>query len=84
MCVCQAIFMIPTNPSPTLRDPSLWSGNFVDFIAQCLVKNAESRATATQLLQVLRYLYYTTTGTAVLPKYYYRTTANQLLRTGLL
>ncbi|CAL8354169.1 serine/threonine-protein kinase 4 isoform X1 [Gadus morhua] len=47
----RAIFMIPTNPSPTLRDPSLWSGNFVDFIAQCLVKNAESRATATQLLQ---------------------------------
>ncbi|CAL8337957.1 unnamed protein product [Merluccius merluccius] len=47
----RAIFMIPTNPAPTLRDPSVWSSLFHDFIAQCLVKNAESRATATQLLQ---------------------------------
>ncbi|KAJ3602792.1 hypothetical protein NHX12_030540 [Muraenolepis orangiensis] len=50
-CVADAIFMIPTNPAPTLRDPSLWSLLFIDFIAQCLVKNAENRATATQLLQ---------------------------------
>uniref|UniRef100_A0A8C6LE69 non-specific serine/threonine protein kinase n=1 Tax=Nothobranchius furzeri TaxID=105023 RepID=A0A8C6LE69_NOTFU len=47
----RAIFMIPTNPPPTFRSPDLWSANFQDFISQCLVKNPENRATATQLLQ---------------------------------
>ncbi|CAL9704926.1 unnamed protein product [Knipowitschia caucasica] len=47
----RAIFMIPTNPPPTFRNPDLWSSSFVDFVQQCLVKNPESRATATQLLQ---------------------------------
>lgn len=48
----QAIFMIPTNPPPTFRNPDLWSADFQDFVSQCLVKNPENRATATQLLQV--------------------------------
>lgn len=48
----QAIFMIPTNPPPTLRKPELWSQDFQDFVSQCLVKNPDERATATQLLQV--------------------------------
>uniref|UniRef100_A0A3Q3B8Q1 non-specific serine/threonine protein kinase n=1 Tax=Kryptolebias marmoratus TaxID=37003 RepID=A0A3Q3B8Q1_KRYMA len=47
----RAIFMIPTNPPPTFRNPDLWSANFQDFVSQCLVKNPENRATATQLLQ---------------------------------
>uniref|UniRef100_A0A8C5E0X2 non-specific serine/threonine protein kinase n=1 Tax=Gouania willdenowi TaxID=441366 RepID=A0A8C5E0X2_GOUWI len=47
----RAIFMIPTNPPPTFRNPELWSEAFIDFISQCLVKNPENRATATQLLQ---------------------------------
>uniref|UniRef100_A0A8C7ZR62 non-specific serine/threonine protein kinase n=1 Tax=Oryzias sinensis TaxID=183150 RepID=A0A8C7ZR62_9TELE len=47
----RAIFMIPTNPPPTFRNPDLWSENFRDFVSQCLVKNPENRATATQLLQ---------------------------------
>ncbi|XP_036427453.1 serine/threonine-protein kinase 4-like [Colossoma macropomum] len=47
----RAIFMIPTNPPPTFRDPEQWSEPFRDFVSQCLVKNPESRATATQLLQ---------------------------------
>uniref|UniRef100_A0A3B4GAN9 SARAH domain-containing protein n=1 Tax=Pundamilia nyererei TaxID=303518 RepID=A0A3B4GAN9_9CICH len=47
----QAIFMIPTNPPPTFRNPDLWSPGFRDFVSQCLVKNPENRATATQLLQ---------------------------------
>uniref|UniRef100_H3CI16 non-specific serine/threonine protein kinase n=1 Tax=Tetraodon nigroviridis TaxID=99883 RepID=H3CI16_TETNG len=46
----RAIFMIPTNPPPTFRKPELWSESF-DFVSQCLVKNPEERATATQLLQ---------------------------------
>ncbi|KAL0978850.1 hypothetical protein UPYG_G00176550 [Umbra pygmaea] len=47
----RAIFMIPTNPPPTFRNPDLWSEQFRDFVSQCLVKNPENRATATQLLQ---------------------------------
>ncbi|XP_066558155.1 serine/threonine-protein kinase 4 [Amia ocellicauda] len=47
----RAIFMIPTNPPPTFRNPEVWSEPFQDFVKQCLVKNPEHRATATQLLQ---------------------------------
>lgn len=47
----RAIFMIPTNPPPTFRNPDQWSEPFKDFVSQCLVKNPENRATATQLLQ---------------------------------
>ncbi|KAM4612928.1 serine/threonine-protein kinase 4-like [Polymixia lowei] len=47
----RAIFMIPTNPPPKFRNPDLWSQSFQDFVGQCLVKNPENRATATQLLQ---------------------------------
>ncbi|XP_036387392.1 serine/threonine-protein kinase 4-like [Megalops cyprinoides] len=47
----RAIFMIPTNPPPTFRNPDAWSEPFRDFVVQCLVKNPENRAAATQLLQ---------------------------------
>ncbi|XP_032405888.1 serine/threonine-protein kinase 4-like [Xiphophorus hellerii] len=47
----RAIFMIPTNPPPTFRNPDQWSPDFLDFIKKCLIKNPENRATATQLLQ---------------------------------
>lgn len=47
----RAIFMIPTNPPPTFRNSDQWSEPFRDFVSQCLVKNPENRATATQLLQ---------------------------------
>ncbi|AWP02179.1 Serine/threonine-protein kinase 4 [Scophthalmus maximus] len=47
----RAIFMIPNNPPPTFRNPDLWSPAFQEFVGQCLVKNPENRATATQLLQ---------------------------------
>ncbi|XP_073539632.1 serine/threonine-protein kinase 4-like [Phyllobates terribilis] len=47
----RAIFMIPSNPPPTLRKPENWSKQFIDFINQCLVKNPEQRASATELLQ---------------------------------
>ena len=49
--------MIPTNPPPTFRNPDSWSEPFRDFVTQCLVKNPENRATATQLLQVRRPAY---------------------------
>lgn len=47
----RAIFMIPTNPPPTFRNPDQWSETFKNFVSQCLIKNPENRATATQLLQ---------------------------------
>uniref|UniRef100_W5KV90 non-specific serine/threonine protein kinase n=1 Tax=Astyanax mexicanus TaxID=7994 RepID=W5KV90_ASTMX len=54
----RAIFMIPTNPPPTFRNPDQWSEPFRDFVSQCLVKNPENRATATQLLQVFIFVYF--------------------------
>lgn len=46
----RAIFMIPTKPPPSFRDPDIWSSEFIDFVSLCLVKNPEERATATELL----------------------------------
>jgi len=46
----RAIFMIPTKPPPTFRDPSKWSPKFTEFVNRCLVKNPEKRATASELL----------------------------------
>lgn len=47
----RAIFMIPTKPPPTLKDPDLWSPDFRDFLTRCLVKRPEERASAVALLQ---------------------------------
>uniref|UniRef100_H2Z342 non-specific serine/threonine protein kinase n=1 Tax=Ciona savignyi TaxID=51511 RepID=H2Z342_CIOSA len=47
----RAIFMIPTKPPPTFRDPEKWSETFINFVSQCLVKSPAQRATATTLLQ---------------------------------
>ncbi|XP_053621675.1 serine/threonine-protein kinase 3 isoform X2 [Plodia interpunctella] len=46
----RAIFMIPTKPPPSFREPDQWSPEFIDFVSQCLVKNPEERATAEFLL----------------------------------
>uniref|UniRef100_A0A2R5LG33 non-specific serine/threonine protein kinase n=2 Tax=Ornithodoros turicata TaxID=34597 RepID=A0A2R5LG33_9ACAR len=47
----RAIFMIPTKPPPSFRDPDHWSPEFIDFVSRCLVKNPDERATASELLQ---------------------------------
>ncbi|XP_026474621.1 serine/threonine-protein kinase 4 [Ctenocephalides felis] len=47
----RAIFMIPTKPPPSFREPDQWTPEFIDFVSLCLVKNPEERATATDLLQ---------------------------------
>jgi len=56
MFVCcvnkQAIFMIPTKPPPSFRDPDKWSPQFSDFVSKCLVKNPEQRTSAKELLKV--------------------------------
>ncbi|CAB3239467.1 unnamed protein product [Arctia plantaginis] len=46
----RAIFMIPTKPPPSFREPDQWSPEFIDFVSQCLVKNPSERATAEFLL----------------------------------
>lgn len=46
----RAIFMIPTKPPPTLKEPGKFSNEFSDFISRCLVKNPEERPSATALL----------------------------------
>ncbi|XP_061413078.1 myosin-IIIb-like isoform X3 [Lethenteron reissneri] len=47
----RALFKIPRNPPPTLKQPELWPPLFNEFIAQCLVKDFERRATVSQLLE---------------------------------
>ena len=49
--ISQAIFMIPTKPPPTLKEPDKFSSEFSDFISRCLVKSPEERPSATALLQ---------------------------------
>lgn len=47
----RAVFMIPTKPPPSFRDPDRWSAEFIDFVSLCLVKNPCDRASATDLIQ---------------------------------
>ncbi|GLV40093.1 hippo [Carabus blaptoides fortunei] len=47
----RAIFMIPTKPPPSFREPDRWTPEFIDFVSVCLIKNPEERATATDLLK---------------------------------
>ncbi|XP_040843992.1 myosin-IIIa [Ochotona curzoniae] len=47
----RALFKIPRNPPPKLRQPELWSAEFNDFISKCLIKDYEKRPTVSDLLQ---------------------------------
>ncbi|XP_059480802.1 solute carrier organic anion transporter family member 74D-like [Neocloeon triangulifer] len=47
----RAIFMIPTKPPPSFREPDRWTAEFIDFVSRCLIKNPEERASASELLQ---------------------------------
>lgn len=47
----RAIFMIPSKPPPSFRDLNKWSSEFIDFVAKCLVKNPQNRASASELLE---------------------------------
>lgn len=47
----RAIFMIPTKPPPSFRNPDEWSDEILGFVSQCLVKNPADRKPAVELLQ---------------------------------
>ncbi|KAM8856823.1 myosin-IIIb isoform 4-T5 [Synchiropus picturatus] len=47
----KALFKIPRNPSPTLRNPEQWCRSFIHFIGQCLIKDFEARPSVTHLLE---------------------------------
>ncbi|XP_066441018.1 myosin-IIIa [Eleutherodactylus coqui] len=47
----RALFKIPRNPPPTLRQPELWSPEFNDFINKCLTKDFEKRPMVSDLLE---------------------------------
>lgn len=46
----RALFIIATQPPPTLREPEKWSNTFKDFLACALAKNPQKRASADDLL----------------------------------
>lgn len=43
--------MIPNKPPPSFSDKGKWSEDFIDFVAQCLQKNAAERPTSKDLLK---------------------------------
>uniref|UniRef100_A0A1I8I373 Innexin n=1 Tax=Macrostomum lignano TaxID=282301 RepID=A0A1I8I373_9PLAT len=47
----RALFMIPTKPPPSFRNPNKWSQEFIDFVSQCLIKNPADRPSSERLLQ---------------------------------
>ncbi|KAG2370925.1 hypothetical protein C9374_013725 [Naegleria lovaniensis] len=47
----RAMFIIATQPPPTLKEPQQWSSVFKDFLACCLKKNAQQRASVDDLLE---------------------------------
>ncbi len=47
----RAIFMIPTKPSAQVRHPQMFSNEFNEFIAKCLVKDPHQRVNSSDLLQ---------------------------------
>lgn len=47
----RALFLISSNDPPTLNRRNNWSAAFHDFLAKCLVKEAEERSSAHDLLR---------------------------------
>lgn len=48
----RVMFLIASNPSPMLADPTKYSKEFNEFIRACLMKNPQRRAGSNDLLSV--------------------------------
>ena len=48
----RALFLIPRNPPPRLKNPRKWTQRFITFIDQCLTKDTSHRPTSDNLLRV--------------------------------
>jgi serine/threonine protein kinase len=53
----RAIFQLPNNPPPTLKEQKRFSKVFNAFIARCLQKDPQKRPTASLLLEVFIILF---------------------------
>lgn len=47
----KALFVISTKPPPELDDPDAWSETFQNFLARCLTKDQDERASTKELLE---------------------------------
>ncbi|CAI7997160.1 Misshapen-like kinase 1 [Geodia barretti] len=47
----RALFLIPRNPPPRLKQTKKWSPRFINFIEQCLTKDPTKRPTSDELLR---------------------------------
>ncbi|XP_065888960.1 serine/threonine-protein kinase mig-15-like isoform X2 [Dysidea avara] len=47
----RALFLIPRNPPPRLKNPRKWTQRFIQFTDQCLTKNTPQRPTSDNLLR---------------------------------
>ncbi|GFN96177.1 traf2 and nck-interacting protein kinase [Plakobranchus ocellatus] len=47
----RALFLIPRNPPPRLKNPNKWSGKFHNFVECCLIKDYQLRHSTEQLLK---------------------------------
>ncbi|CAG5117375.1 unnamed protein product, partial [Candidula unifasciata] len=47
----RALFLIPRNPPPRLKNPNKWSSKFHNFVDCCLVKDYQQRHSTEQLLK---------------------------------
>lgn len=48
----RVLFMIPSNPPPTLQNPELYSKSIKNFLSRCLIKDPSKRPSASELLRV--------------------------------
>ena len=48
----RALFLIPRNPPPRLKQTKKWTPRFINFIDQCLTKDPTRRPTSDELLRV--------------------------------
>ncbi|CAL1541662.1 unnamed protein product [Lymnaea stagnalis] len=47
----RALFLIPRNPPPRLKNPTKWSSKFHNFVESCLIKDYQQRHSTEQLLK---------------------------------